>query len=345
MNGQRATVTGLFEVCRRLTWVGGVFIISLHQSHAASARPRRCSDDERKLLLSKSSSDTPYTLRCSLTLKMGDIVERPLLIAGPESNGLSIDCGGGILGLPGPRTEHSVPTIAINSIWLDNLKNFVRPADIEIRNCKLRGSIVIGARVQGSGAPKIWTLSRQPDFTQKSQDSAPSRVRIENVYFEASGGIPVYAARGTTELTIEGSKFVGRAALAIYASFESARHRFIGNLFDLNTSREIIALDGSAYNVIEGNIFYLRDMPAISLYRNCGENGVIRHQVPAYNTIVRNRIFMTSASVTRPIVENARRGHPAAYCDLDRGYPFGSSASDDDGGHDNILEPNDVIVD
>ena len=75
------------------------------------------------------------------------------------------------------------------------------------------------------------------------------------------------------------------------------------------------------------------------LYRNCGEDGVIRHQTPSYNQIADN--LFTGAGWLRPrAVGIGSRAGGRRYCGDDRGWPFGSSADDGDGATDNLTARN-----
>src|SRR5690606_13104846 len=120
--------------------------------------------------------------------------------------------------------------------------------------------------------------------TAREQKAAPTRILISNVEFEANGGIPLYLGPGTTHVTIENSKFTGICgSVAIYLDAESAHNIIRNNTFNIQTMREIIAVDGSANNRIEGNRFNLVSHGGIYLYRNCGEGGTVRHQTPHGN--------------------------------------------------------------
>ena len=98
-------------------------------------------------------------------------------------------------------------------------------------------------------------------------------------------------------------------------------------------------MDGSGANRIVGNRLALHGKGGVFLYRNCGEDGVIRHQTPSYNQITDN--LLTGAGWLRPraVVIGSREGG-RRYCGDDRGWPFGSSADDGDGATGNLTARN-----
>lgn len=289
----------------------------------------------------------PYPLKCSLSLKPGDVVRRRLLLEGESASGVTIDCNGAQIGDEDTKVTAKTPTIAIWSKQGGTESDPVwsRPTDVVIRDCKIVGAV----RTWGIGAGGIVPIqveeSRHADFTTRAQLAAPTRVQIMDSEFQAIGAIPIYVGPGTTDVTVTGSTFSGRAAIAIYLDHESAENRIEGNKFPISVKREMLSVDGSARNVITGNEFgELGERGGIMLYRNCGERGVIRHQTPSDNRIYDNK-FATGSMATKLVVENSRSGkrRKASFCELDAGYPFGSSINNDDLGQNNYIQSNQTI--
>ena len=107
---------------------------------------------------------------------------------------------------------------------------------------------------------------------------------------------------------------------------ESSENRIIGNRFAVKTTRrEQIAVDGSAGNLISGNVFEDAINGGIFLYRNAGEGGTIRHQPPQHNRIEGNHFRYEGLVRPRPAVwlnqRNGRTTHRLSAPDL----PLGSS--------------------
>lgn len=294
------------------------------------------------------AADTPYRLTCHARLE-GRNVTRRILIEGAEASGSGIDCGGGSIGRPGARTTTQTPTVAIWSARIDSPAGgnggaaWSRPTDVTLANCTINGAV----RVWGVGArARIDDLrngSRRPGFTLAAQAAAPSHIRLDGVTIQATGSIPLYVGPGVTHLTMQGGGITGRSdAVAVYLDAESADNVIQGARFAIATAREQVAIDGSARNIIAGNAFAMAGRGGVFLYRNCGEDGVIRHQTPSDNRITDNRFSGTSLLNPRTVVVGAREGH-RSYCAADRGWPFGSSLDDADHATGNVVARNATV--
>ncbi|WP_292070020.1 right-handed parallel beta-helix repeat-containing protein [Brevundimonas sp. UBA7534] len=295
---------------------------------------RACTKAEVEALTQPSAE--PYRMMCRAVLSGRD-VRRPVLIEGSEASGAALDCGGGRVETPGEATTR-IPTIAIwsrreNAGWS-------RPSGVTVRDCVVAGNIRIWGMGAGGSMRDFRASSRTPDHTRAAQAAAPTQVRVERVRFEATGTIPLYVGPGVTRTTVTGSTFAGRStSTAIYLDAESAGAEIRDNEFDIRTGREQIAVDGSGANRIVDNRFALHGQGGIFLYRNCGEDGVIRHQTPSYNQITDN-VFSGAAWLRpRTVVVGAREGR-RRYCGDDAGWPYGSSADDGDGARGNRVSGN-----
>ena len=311
------------------------FLLSAEAWSLPAARP--C--DAQEIAALTADADTPYLLACRATLTSRQTIVRPVRIIGAEASGAQLDCGEGTVGRPDVPVAASAPTIAIWSRRIDAAL-WSRPTDVRIRNCRINGAV----RVWGMGADGSYddlrASSRTEDHTARLQATAPSHVTLEQVTIRAAGTIPLYVGPGVTRLSLQGSTLDGDSvSTAIYLDAESADNRIEDNLIRTRTQREMIAVDGSAGNLITGNRFELGGRPGVFLYRNCGERGVIRHQTPSHNTITGNLFSGASRLRPRLVVENARQGN-RSYCGDDRGYPWGSSVDDRDGASDNIVRRN-----
>jgi hypothetical protein len=145
---------------------------------------------------------------------------------------------------------------------------------------------------------------------------------------------------------------------------ESAYNKILNNsFFATNKGRETIAVDGSAHNIIAGNYFGSLSRGGIYLYRNCGEGGTIRIQTPHSNLIKDNYFYYDKfAGYRRELVWRSKFGisypsyetiyYPSVYlgsrqgdrnyCDADRGYNYGSSASNLDFADNNTVINNSI---
>ncbi|GAA0383519.1 right-handed parallel beta-helix repeat-containing protein [Brevundimonas terrae] len=311
-------------------------ILAASLSGAVSAAPS-CSPEQVAALT--ALSDTPYRLTCSARLAPDQPIRRHLVLEGPQSSNVTLDCNGGSIGRPDTTVSASAPTVMIRSEksaggqWLPT-------SGITVRNCHVFGAV----RVWGMGADGSYDdlrlSSRQAGHTEHLQAVAPRHIRLEQVRITARGTIPLYVGPGVTRLTLEDATLDGTTtATAVYLDAESADNTLRNNRILTRTGREMIAIDGSARNTISGNRFDLHGQPGIYLYRNCGERGVIRHQTPSDNIIENNSFTGTAWLRPRLVVENARNGR-RSYCGADSGYPFGSSIDDRDNATGNTVRNN-----
>ena len=279
----------------------------------------------------------PVEVDCDLQLSKPDVITTPLVFSGGRASGSKLDCHGATLDgtIPAARTLVIRSTQHADGRW-------DVPKDITVRGCIIKGDV----RIQGLGrngqAEKVRISSLTPGHTERAQVAAPSGITFSDVTFVGKGGIPLYAAPGVTGMTVEGSHFVGRtSSTAIYLDAESAGNRILGNRFDIVPRwREMIAVDGSARNVISGNAFTDPLSGGIFLYRNCGEGGTIRHQAPQFNTITGNTFRYTNFRLARPAVWLGSRQGISPYCLLAPKAPFGSGLSRFDHASRNVVTGN-----
>lgn len=308
---------------------------------------RACTTVETAEAMRPVVGDTePWRLTCRLSLN-GNNATRRILIEGREASGAVIDCGGGALGRQGIETSPGQPTVAIWSRRLDTETDrrplFSRPTDVTVRNCTVHGAIRIWGMGTNGRIDDLRQSSRRADHSDYLRRVAPSHITLERLTFEATGSIPLYIGPGVTEVSLSDSRFVGRSvSTAIYLDAESRRTRITHTVFDIETDREQIAVDGSADNIIADNRFDLNGRGGIFLYRNCGEDGVIRHQTPSDNRIAGNVFSGARWVLPRTVVVGSREGR-RRYCNDDRGWPFGSSVDDGDQASGNIVTGNRTV--
>lgn len=216
--------------------------------------------------------------------------------------------------------------------------------DVVIRNCKLNGSIRILGMGRNGEAPVVKASSITSGHTQRAQAAAPTNVLLSNLDIQAAGRTPVYIAPGVTNATLENSRLTGYSvSTAVYLDAESARNTIKGNTFSVTASsphREVIAVDGSADNLIEGNRFPSVRYGGIYLYRNCGEGGTVRHQAPTRNVIKGNKFGLRQLAWDQYGIWLGSRNANRSYCDNDKGHGFGSSVDDRDNANHNIVRGN-----
>jgi len=313
-------------------------IADVQSSDPPTVVARVCSSEDIAAL----TSDTPQPIRvtCRAILSAGDRVTRPIVFEGAEASGAGIACHGAHLGQADVASSVQVPTVLIQS--REDADGWSRPSDVTISGCVVYGNIRVRGLGAGGDLEPLRASSRTPTHTATTQAAAPTRVRLTDLTLNATGSIPLYVGPGVTDLVFENSRVTGRSvSTAVYLDAESAGAVIRGVAFDIRTGREQIAVDGSARNRIEQNSFALGGRGGIFLYRNCGEDGVIRHQTPSANVITGNRFTGARWLWPNTVVVGSREGR-RRYCGADAGWPFGSSRDNRDRAERNIVTDNRV---
>ncbi len=316
------------------------------------ARP--CDDKQRTEILApaQDSRDVVF-VTCSITLKPSDVVTRQIVLS-PLASGSIFDCGGATLANPHIGTQdHDYYRIFVRSTFDKNAARWQQAHDIVIKNCHLYGAVSVGGTMSSQ---EVKQSSFTPGHTQKMQTTSPRNVKIMNLNISSVGEKPLrtmlFVGMGTTNLTLSDSTMSGSVQdTALYLDAETSGAVIERNVFSVHSNRrELIAIDGSANNYIADNIFIYPSHGAIYIYRNCGENGIIRHQEPRRNRVVRNifsfhkgieMIFPVIWVASREKLPNGRS--TKSWCDMDKGAPFGSSENDSDFAKDNSLVDNHFV--
>jgi hypothetical protein len=224
--------------------------------------------------------------------------------------------------------------------------------NIVIRNGTIKGEV----RLRPSNLENSHTL---PGHTERVRQSAPSGVTIRNITFDTDGSThQVYFGPGATNSRILNCNFIGKSlGPAIYLSPEGGHHTIRNCVFDSDTGerREVLSVDGSENNLITENNFKKCIWGGIYVYRNCGEDGRVRHQKPQNNTINNNQFNLSGMQIVRisnqsghqgslffiphGIILGSRQGD-SSYCDLDNMYDIGSGKSDLDYARNNTIMDN-----
>lgn len=267
---------------------------------------------------------------CSDAINDPQVVLEQVII---ETSDQVIDCDGEWFN-EGKPTNLIIRSKKINGTW-------VQTKNITIRNCKIKGAIrIMGLGVNGE-AEGVRQSSISLGHTERAQQAAPTNITFSDVTVEGIARIPMYLSPGTTYVTVENCTFTGTSvSITVYMDAESGHNIFRNNTFETIGDREVIAVDGSANNLIEGNKFEYTKKGGIYLYRNCGEGGTVRHQTPRYNKILNNTFNLKSLSWGNYGIWLASRNGNRSYCDKDAVYDFGSSIDNRDYADFNAVESN-----
>jgi len=275
---------------------------------------------------------TSLTLILLVSCKEEKPKEIPYDIYQINKSGTVIDCNGKQFN-NGKLTE-----IIVSSSLEKKVEN------VTIRNCKLYGSIRLFGLGMNGESKGVNESSKSKGHTERAQKAAPSNVIILDMEIKGEQRIPIYMSPGTNKVIVERSKITGTSnSVAIYLDAESGHNIIRGNTFDVKpvfNMREVIAIDGSAHNVIKNNTFNQATRGGIYLYRNCGEGGTVRHQSPQHNLIANNIFNLQGMYRGHWGIWLGSRNGNRNYCELDTGYPFGSSVDNRDFADNNTIRNN-----
>jgi hypothetical protein len=226
-----------------------------------------------------------------------------------------------------------------------------------VKNVTIRNGIIKGeVRLRPL---RLGESHTEPGHTERKREVAPSNVTIRNVTFDTDGSThQVYFGPGATDSRILNCEFIGRSlGPSVYLSPEGGNHIIRRCSFSAETGgrREVLSVDGSEGNLIADNDFNRCTWGGVYVYRNCGENGTVRHQKPQNNTIRGNKFNLSGMSPVRfsnrsghqgsfffvphGIVLGSRQGG-SSYCGLDDMYDVGSGKSNLDYARNNLVEGN-----
>ncbi|EJN40123.1 parallel beta-helix repeat (two copies) [Pseudomonas sp. GM84] len=163
--------------------------------------------------------------------------------------------------------------------------------NINVKNCRVENFTNRGVNVT-SGVAKS-ALSKE---VRENYRLAPENVVLENIQVLAAGRGGVYFDSYVFNSTLKDSLVQGAGKVGVYLEQGTRGISILNNTIKENgasTRREGLAIDSSAHNVIEGNVFEGNAGGGIFLYKNCGENfksgkSVLRWQSSDFNRIVNN---------------------------------------------------------
>ena len=296
-----------------------------------------CGEAQRLDLLETAASDrSAVELQCSIRLeKNSPPITKTIRIHGKEASGVTLDCGGSSIQ---PRFGQAAVEIYSDK---ESGGQWSRPENVTVRNCRITGN-------GNANVIKVWggsasESSHHLGHTARMQAAAPRNIVFSGITVTAAGGIPLYVYPGVTYLSLLHSEISGSgSAVGIYLDAESGHNTIRDSYIHLSAGREQLAIDGSAYNLIVNNRFSGLNTGGIYLYRNCGEDGIVRHQTPSHNRIINNIFYYKDYLGGKPSVWVASRNRKAgeSFCDRDKDYPFGSGARDQDDAHFNVIAQN-----
>jgi hypothetical protein len=320
---------------RTVVALGAITFFSGQLAVSAQTADVACSAEKIAEIMApaRSASDT-VSVNCSARLPANQTVTKRVVL-GPEASGTTFDCRG--------STLSNRWSINVTSRYDAATGAIQKARDITVKNCTVTGTFQVATGVSADFALRS---SRTANHTELMRSIAPTKITLDAITLNAASGVNngLYFALGTTNVTLKNSTLKGvLLGVPLYLDAESGGHTIFNNTFDVDTRhREQIAIDGSSDNVIRGNTINVRDVfGGIQIYRNCGENHMIRHNDPRRNTIEGNTfVNLTGRGDVPGVWLGSRNAKGSSWCGDDAGYPFGSSANDADFARDSIVRDN-----
>lgn len=171
-------------------------------------------------------------------------------------------------------------------------------SDVRIQNCKIRNFSHSGIRVTSDIPANELSTNHNENYRR-----TPTHIDINNVEVTGSGRVGIYFDDYVSHSSLSNSTVRSSYMSGVYLEHSSRYNRIINNQIIYNGhesfgkgKREGLAIDSSAYNLIEGNRFKSNGAGGVFLYKNCGEHfstgkSVIRWQHSDYN-VIKNNTFI-----------------------------------------------------
>ncbi|MCP4134497.1 MAG: hypothetical protein GY754_26220, partial [bacterium] len=316
---------------------------------STAARPACSSKKMQEILAPAKKAGHAAVVDCNLNLKKNNVITKRLIFQGKNATGVTMNCNNALLNGGYGTHNKGKDMIEVRSIRRNRngVNTWERPERVTIKNCRVNGSIRIwGMATNGEGA-YLRESSRRPGHIARARNNAPRIIVLSNLTISGVGRIPLYISPGVTHARVINSTFTGKSdSVTIYLDAESAANTIKNNKFHTQrtskSKREVMAIDGSSHNTIMNNWFSGLNYGGIYLYRNCGEGGTVRHATPSYNKIINNIFYYNKYNKISafPSIFLGSRQASSWYCNDDKGYRFGSSASNFDFATYNVVARN-----
>jgi hypothetical protein len=306
------------------------------------------------------SIDPEVKVRCDLTLASTDRITKRLILEGPSSSNLTIDCNGALLDGGSGTINENRDMIEVRSRKTTDANGnpiWEPVADVRIAQCNINGAVRIWGMGKNGEATDVRTSSRLSGHVARVRAAAPRRITFEQMTITALGRTPFYISPGVQYVTLQDSEVTGEStSVGVYLDTESMgneirnnylhvtnRQEYIGGLYV--RKREELAIDNSTYNKIINNYISSLEGGGIYLYRNCGEGGTVRHGTPSHNQIINNTFYYNVYGGDNPSIHVGSRGDDywRIYCDDDEGFPWGSSVDNRSFARYNVVMQNQIF--
>jgi len=205
-----------------------------------------------------------------------------------SNSGVTLDCNGATLDGEAKVTR----TLIVGGAH--------RVTNVEVRNC-----VVTGSRSEGLFVGLSMPDGRKPTDAEGHAfyDQHPQNIVLRHLTVRRSGRSGIYIDDYVQNVTIADSVVEENGGVGIYLEHSSRHNRVVGSRIVNNGygttsgipgadtgSREGVAIDSSADNLIENNVVSGNLAGGIFLYRNCGEQPDNPDQVKRWQPSTRNVI-------------------------------------------------------
>lgn len=265
--------------------------------------------------------DTTIELTESITLPRGCKYDRVNILITNQSD-LVFDCNGAELnGLDrefrqAVGVEYSVENAPLDfGIKIQSSEN-VQSNNVTIKNCHLRNfvrGIRISLGISSASRSDLKNNVNVEALENHLRGVSPKNIRIENSTINFSHKDGVFVGRFITDFVMDNSTINSTGAVGLYLDSGSQRNTIKNSTisqngysdYDINKrirkrklandTREGIAIDSSAQNTIENNVFSKNSGGSIFIYKNCNEHAQDPNQIPRYqsadNNLIQNNQF------------------------------------------------------
>ncbi len=268
--------------------------------------------------------DETIEINQSLTLPKGCKYDRVSLFV--NGSNITFDCNGLVLnGLDREYRQAVDAPYSVENAPLDvGIKVYSNQGNVTIKNCNVR-NFVRGIRIltRGLTPERINNLKNNINVAQTENEVralSPQNIRVENSNILYNHKDGVFVGRFITGFTLDNSTVKYTGAVGVYLDSGSQNNTIKNSTIAqnghsdynaskrvrtrklANDSREGIAIDSSAKNIITGNVFSKNSGGAIFIYKNCNEHAQRENQIPRYqsaddNLISRNQFNDESVGV------------------------------------------------
>ncbi|KAG1707774.1 Bifunctional uridylyltransferase/uridylyl-removing enzyme [Nymphon striatum] len=187
----------------------------------------------------------------------------------------------------------------------------VQSNNVTVKNCNLTNyvrGIMINYSINASSRSDLKNNINVDALEARLRTLSPKNIRVENSNIKFSHKDGLFVGRFITDFVLDSSTIQYTGAVGLYLDSGSQRNTIQNSTISenghsdyssstrvrrqklANDSREGIAIDSSAQNIIQNNVFTKNSRGAILIYKNCNEHAQDPTQTPRYQSADSNLI-------------------------------------------------------